>query len=310
MRYKSSTGSSLLPPRGYDPAINTRRKDGKISFETDRAAANEDRLRDRKLKAMERKLRKKLDKKIKKKLTALRRKLNADHVSETLASARYMRKLRRWVAGYLWKLTINSGFGRVRFVTVVPRHWEIGADDLHLVDPRQLLSAFRSALNRCGANHARGWMFFYIHGEYEPAANVFHIHVHGLAAGEMIGIFDVLRNKPRFKSRRQRSKSAEGKKAVSIQRVQVRRKRLTNLPDPITYVVQSFWPSRAQYMLNEKDPKRQTRKRRIPEPYHSQYLVWLNRWSFGDMVLTIGLRRTKSGFDISGRKTNIQKGSK
>ena len=77
------------------------------------------------------------------------------------------------------------------------------------------------------------------------------------------------------------------------------KKPLFNLPEPLTYVVQSSYPHRPTFVDKDGELRRGTRKRRIPEPYHTQWLLWMDRWSIDDMLLLSGLRVTRSGFQVA-----------
>jgi hypothetical protein len=108
----------------------------------------------------------------------------------------------------------------------------------------------------------------------------------------MIPVVDSLRTLPNYRSTRT---LPNGEWSPVFRRVWIRRKPLFNLPDPLAYLVQSFWPSRPVYISDDGKRRRVREKRRIPEPYHSQVLLWLDQWRLVDLTLMIGLRVTKSG---------------
>jgi len=78
---------------------------------------------------------------------------------------------------------------------------------------------------------------------------------------------------------------------------------LTNMPAPATYVMQSYWPSRAYFLDADGKERRVRRKRAIPEPYHSKLLLWMDRWEPKDLALLIGLRVTREG--LIGTRGNL-----
>lgn len=218
-----------------------------------------------------------------------------DDVPDSLASATYYRKCRNVIAGHLWQFVSGCQEHPIATATIIPESWEVSGEDLDRVDPSNFLASFRSTLNRCGAQNASGFLFACLHGEYEPNANVFRPHIHALVGGEMVGVLDRLRKRKGFRTQR----LPHGAETDPVfQRVWITREPLTNLPAPITYLMQSFWPARAIYTA-EGRPTRQTRKRRIPEPYHSTYLLWADRWKIDDISLLMGLRVTKSGIKPS-----------
>ena len=211
--------------------------------------------------------------------------------AESLASSVYMRQLRISVCGNIWELLDSieaSHFNRyARAFTIVPKSWEFKASELANVDPTALIKSLRTALYDQGAKDELGWLIAIIHGEFDPIAKVYRLHVHGLAFGGMVQAIDRLRRLPNYQSR---SKDTDGRPNSVYRRVVVNRMPLTNLPQPITYLVQSFWPSRAVIISDDGTRIRQRDKGRIPEPYHSEVLLWLNRWRLTDLTLMIGLR--------------------
>jgi hypothetical protein len=57
----------------------------------------------------------------------------------------------------------------------------------------------------------------------------------------------------------------------------------------ISYLYKSYWPMRIRYI--DAFGQKQSTFRRIPEPYHSQYLIMLDQVNLLDLVLLIGVRR-------------------
>ncbi|MXP29819.1 hypothetical protein GRI58_13475 [Porphyrobacter algicida] len=202
-----------------------------------------------------------------------------------------MRRHRIRVVGSLCRLYEEADAQATTF-TIIPRHWEFTPDELMGVDPKALLRRLRADLYRAGAAKTKGWMFVYIHGEYDPNAKVYRLHVHGLCSNEMVPVLDRLRKKPNYKSVRT---LPDGSWSPVYRRVWVRRKPLYDLPYPLTYLMQSFWPSRPIF-INEAGQRRRVRdKRAIPEPFHSQVLLWLDQFELQDLALLIGLRVTRNG---------------
>jgi hypothetical protein len=176
--------------------------------------------------------------------------------------------------------------------TLIPRGWTFTPEQLASVIPGLLLNAFLTDLYRKGAASARGWLFAFIHGEFDPVAGVFRLHIHGACSPEMVAVLDRLRTMPKYKSARQ---LPDGSWDPIYRRVWVRRKPLHSMPDPITYVMQSFWPSRPIYIDEDGKRRRVRQKRAIREPYHSMMLLWLDRWQVKDLTLMVGLRVTRGG---------------
>ena len=63
-----------------------------------------------------------------------------------------------------------------------------------------------------------------------------------------------------------------------------------NNPDrQISYLLKSYWPMKIRY-TNTLGQKKSTFQR-IPEPYHTQYLIMLDQFDLLDFLLLIGVRR-------------------
>jgi hypothetical protein len=267
------------PPVGYDPGGRQYRKCGG-RFETKNASAVEDAKRQKLVSATARK-------------PAATRLKSGIARARTPASSVYMQKQRRRIVGHLWKLTADAN-ASVSFFTLIPRNWEIRAGRLDKFDPQTHLESLRQCLIRGGARPGDGWMIMAIHGEYEPNEGVYRLHVHGLACGGMIAAVDGLRCRKQFKSTRPANPLEK-----IYQRVRMTRKRLKNLPEPISYIFQSFWPERPIILLPTGEVRRVRAKGRLREPCHTEMLLWLNRWSLDQTTLMMGMEVRKHGLHLT-----------
>jgi hypothetical protein len=223
----------------------------------------------------------------------LDRAANGAETPETLASSVHLRGFRIRVVGAIWQLVVGViAVMKVCAFTVIPATLEFSPDELDGVDPRRLIAGLRTALYGKGAGEAKGWLIAFLHGEHDPVGGVYRLHMHGLAAGEMVQVVDKLRELPNYKTQRLMQ---DGSLSPVYRRVRIERKSLVNLPAVLSYLLQSFWPSRAVLICDEGKRIRARRKQRIVEPYHSQVLLWLDRWNLADLTLMIGLRVTKDG---------------
>lgn len=217
-----------------------------------------------------------------------------DHPT-TLASALHYRARRNAVGGQLWKLVETCGIAPIVTATIIPQGWDISGLDLNQVDPVKFMERFRKALNSCGATGSSGFIFASMHGEYEPSKDVWQLHIHLVAAGEMVTVLKRLKKLKGYRTKR--TDKLDNSNPV-YRRMRISDKDLTDLPKPLTYTMQSFWPARAIYET-DKGPKRQTVKRRIAEPFHALQLLWIHRWSLKDLSLLMGLRVTSTGLKLT-----------
>ena len=279
-----------LPPKRFRPDQNSDAAGVKIAFETKAKAKAEDAIRRRSIRRLLKRTYRIHSPVSEKRLRRLRRRIKR---SASPASSRYMRKHRIRIAGHLWLLIADHPELASAF-TLIPRSWEVKGGHLHDADPTVFLEQLRQALIREGASTGGGWLFASIHGEHEPNEDIFRLHVHGIAVGAMRTAVDRLRKRANFRSNR------KGDQADKVrQRVRMTRKPLCDLPEPLTYTVQSFWPERAIFRNDEGDWERQKKKRRIEEPRHSEVLHWLDLWSARQTCLLMGIRVTPRGLCVS-----------
>lgn len=210
-------------------------------------------------------------------------------VHHTMASKVYMGMMRVRICGALWELADRTNANT--FTILLPDGL---MDDHQLLtfDPEAEMQRLRSRLNRLDAKEADGYLFGAIHGEFNPLTNLFEVHIHGLARDGMLEVVDRLRTLPGYRSR---------KGPEERQKVKVGRKPLDNLPYPITYILQSSWPTRCRGEVNGKIYAGEGRGR-IPEPYHTALLLWLDRWSLPQITLMMGMRVGREGLILNDNR--------
>jgi hypothetical protein len=122
-----------------------------------------------------------------------------------------------------------------------------------------------------------GWLIAYVHGEYDPRTDRFQLHLHVLTVGNKAKAIERLRKLPLYT------------RNAHVQRPIVRR-RLKNAATQISYyLAQGFWPAKPTVRIGGNT--RRTRSRyRIPEPRHAEFLMWLDRQTFTDLVWLHGCR--------------------
>ena len=218
----------------------------------------------------------------------LAKKLSMPDTPATLASSRYYRDTRLTILPHLWKLTDETSHGSVRTVTILIKGWQYHPEELRHVKPKRLLERFRADLYRCGINEVDGFAFFALHGEYDEETDLFDIHIHGITVGEMDQVFERLSSRPKYRSYKI-EKDGLKRRVHGVVRSD---KPLTNMPAPLTYVMQSWWPARETYIKDGKVLRRRIRKR-IPDVPHLHWLLWMDRWNISDMTLRMGMRMSK-----------------
>lgn len=221
---------------------------------------------------------------------SLARRLGQEATPKSLASARYMRHLRRTVIGATLALASQWQRKQLRFITLMSSAWEVSADNLSDFHPRKAMEQLRAQLNRAGAEHADGFLICFLDSEFEPVRRVFVFHVHGLAASGMIKVVEGLKGLEVY------TKRAGVHKPHQINRIGKRIER----PEVFSYLLKSFWPSkRIGPVGNDGRVKRNRFDSRIPEPEHTRALLWLDRWRLGDFALLVKCRCGSSGITLT-----------
>ena len=128
-----------------------------------------------------------------------------------------------------------------------------------------------------------------------PTRGVFRVHVHGIATGEMIRFVDQLRKRDDLNPALDEDIGLEKNPPRLV--LNGKRKPLNDLPSAISYQFKAYWPSR--WIGPVKDSGKTKRRRlggRIPEPFHTQLLLWFDRHQLSDITLLMNVRVGKQGF--------------
>jgi hypothetical protein len=286
------------PQKGYRPSR------GQAGFESCKNTRKEDALRAKRLRSKEVLASPRVSKKTAKRLARrLERAASGRSVPATLASSTYLRDFRDRLGGALWQLVATALLPAATF-TLLSRTWIFTPDQLQNVDARKLIAGVRQDLIRAGAAKAKGALILFLHGEFEPESGYFLLHFHGLALADMIDVVDRLRKRRKY---RPVARGKDGRPAIKTP-VRISREPLTNLPGPLTYLLKRYWPAKRIGAVDGSDKdKRNRRHGRIPEPYHSEALLWLDRWTLSDISMMMGMYVSASGFCLSPRSAKSRR---
>lgn len=224
------------------------------------------------------------------------------HLPSTPASFRYFREQRIRICSDLYRLVTEEGDGSYFRADVIKPGWACDLEGLHNLNPRRLLrSEFRADAHRVlSPNAKKRWkelapappdfMFAALHGEFDQLAQRFQPHVHVGGTGVYVDVVDRLRG-------------LKGYRTTHTVRTPIRITRnIYDLPGAITYLLKGYWPQRPALPLGSNGGLKRPRKakaQRINEPYHTDLLLWLDRWELSDLVLMMGLRVGKHGFTLT-----------
>ena len=214
----------------------------------------------------------------------------------SLASATDMRVVRIKTTGAILQIIDEHSGVPVAAVTLVPTGHRFNTPSLDNIDPRKLLASIRTDLNRCRAAAADGWLVLVLHGEFDTSAALYRLHFHGIAAGGMIDVVNGLKKLRKYRSKRITSQVEH---TAVDKPVMISRKPITNLPTTVSYIFQSFWPARWIGTTADGQVRKQRQKHRIPEPQHSEVLLWLDKWNLKDITVLIKMRVSKGRLVLS-----------
>lgn len=212
----------------------------------------------------------------------------ADHLagmtlSLCAASPIGMHQMRLRVPAHLRCVLDRPDVETPKAATVIGRGMRLSPKELQETTAYDLKRQLRADLYNVGAAVASGVLFAGLHGAYDLSTGNYMLHWHLVATGGMIDVVDALRYRPKYRSSRNNPDDVS-------QRVRLSRIYQYELVKALTYLVQSFWSCRWVGEDDHGSPTRLVQRRRIPEPFHSQYLLWLSRQSLTDLTLMIHLK--------------------
>jgi len=192
-KYDSAFFGLPLPKKAFNVIIHLRREelsDGTIKkvFETEAEARKEDKFRRNRLRAnggtMAGYLAELLERSDKQKAPYA-----------TMASSRWCRELRIRILGELLRCLAPYKDEEIYFVTLINKKWKISAGEFHKHTACKIMESFRQHLNRSGTTKAKGILFAWLHGEYDPVSRCFRLHVHAIVQGDKIEALRTLKGR-------------------------------------------------------------------------------------------------------------------
>jgi hypothetical protein len=189
----------------------------------------------------------------------------------TLASSLGMRAIRQSVFGALLRALEDYADADLRTFTIMNAKWTYTPEELDRVTAAQIKNQLRTHLNRAGILRMRGPFICFLHGEFEPTSGLYVLHFHGVTTAAKAAALDHLKNRGGY------IRTQTGAAAIRCEQVRDRAAQFT-------YLLKSYWPAKAVRVV-DGDMKRDRKHHRIPEPYHTQYLLWLDRQKLADLTV-------------------------
>ncbi len=192
----------------------------------------------------------------------------------TLGSSLRMRLIRLAFHRALFDAFAPYADDDLRTLTVIYSGWAFSPADLDRTTAAKLQQQFRQHLNRIGVMKLPGPLIAVLHGEFEPTSGLYRLHFHILTTAEKAAALKAGLT----------TETIKGYTVTATGAAPVRRSQVRDRDRQFTYLAQAFWPSRPVVIKHGK-PKRTRRKHRIPEPFSTQVLLWLDCQPFADLVL-------------------------
>lgn len=215
----------------------------------------------------------------------------------TMASSRWMRRVRNRVVAYLWKF-LGESPGPQAFVTLIPPDSDIPEDALMGFDPAQFLERLRGSLNRAGAGSASGSMWCVLEAEYQMDSCAFRFHFHAIVTGDMVQVVRRLRKQRAYRSN---ASLPSGRAPSPKRRLQVKSP-LYDLPRPLSYTLKDGWNGRWVDPEGKRGPRRELRGKAA-----ALALLWLDQHQLSDLTLMMGMRANQRGFTAL-KRTRVKGG--
>lgn len=162
---------------------------------------------------------------------------------------------------------------RLKALTLLHEDWIIPAGELDTLHPRTITDKLRKQLHRM---EFKGMVIGGIDGSFDADSKAWFIHVHLVAKGLNEEMIEKLR---------------ELYPASDSVPVPVMVKPVKDAARQFSYVLKSFWNWRQRYVDDQGHYNTVEKRRRVPEPHHTEYLLWLDRFAVSDLMLLVGVRR-------------------
>ncbi|WP_156405487.1 hypothetical protein [Sphingomonas sp. Root710] len=214
--------------------------------------------------------------------------------SPTAACPVFTDELRHRVVGNLWPHVEDELAGIVVTATLMPTGLWVPAGQLQHQIPRLMMRRLCSDFDRVGVTTQTGFVMAGLHAEFDERREGYDFHYHLVAGGWKARALEALRDRPKYSVGRSEPHEMG---MADRPRVRISKQVLTNLPDPLTYSIQYWYPHRPTKIVghNPLQIQRSEFRYRIPEPYHTEWMVWMDKHPVQDFVLFNGLKPTRSG---------------
>ncbi len=207
----------------------------------------------------------------------------------SLGSSMAMREIRLGLFSAMLTAFAHYADEELATFTAINSRWRLSAVDLDALDANTIHNRFRADLDRTGVLKVDGPLVAFLHGEFEASSGTFQLHFHGIATVE------------KTKALKSGLKSIPGYRVTVTGSAGVQAKSICDRVRQLTYSLKGYWPEKT-IRIGTNGPRRDRRHRRIPEPFHSHHLLWLDRQRLNDMMLVNGCWSRRKGGSAAMRE--------
>jgi hypothetical protein len=208
---------------------------------------------------------------------------------KSLASSFSMRDLRLSQVGAMLQLFQPYPNTELIAITILNERWVLTPQQLLEASASSIRDELRRHLVRAGLNLVGGPLVLFLHGEFDPVAEVYVLHFHGIT---------LKIKKPALLS----MSGHWGYVPTASGAVPIRCDPVADRARQFSYCLKAFWPERDVTVLAGRT-ERDRKPRRIGEPHASLVMVWLDRQSPSDIRILMGCRVGRGGSFVEHERT-------
>ncbi|MGB7371840.1 hypothetical protein [Erythrobacter sp.] len=205
------------------------------------------------------------------------------HPWPTLASAFYWRDLRERIVGNLNILIEDCELERASFFTIVRREWACHPAELDEVDIARFKRMLRKNLEDTAVELIEGFLVGRFEASYDPLAQCYQFHIHGVATGDYIDAINKLKGRRSYTPWPDMAGIPGCKKPVANPDLPIE-----DAVRAVTYGLKGYWELRNA-----------GRAKRLQGDEHTRSLLFLDRHRPEDLFLLMGVQVKGGAFDLS-----------
>jgi len=205
----------------------------------------------------------------------------------TLASSVAFRSMRAAIFGQMFEALSVYHDADLCMFTILKKSWVFSPEEFNETVAIKIKREFENDLRRSGAFDNGDPFIAFLDGEFEPSSSKFILHFHGITTVRKARLL------PNLKKRKGYDLTSTGAPPIRCDPVRDRIREFT-------YCLMSYWVAKTVFAGH-----RNGSEHRIPEPYHSLYLLWLDKQRLLDLTVTNACWSKRAGGSEAMRKLQL-----